>query len=172
LEQLLEGHNHIWCAASSSGEEPYSVAIACLEKGFEPKIFATDISTHVLRLGQMGIYPMERAKHVSPQLLKKYFQKGHGKYENHIRVKDHVRQMVTFTRYNLLTDTPPSREFDVIFCRNVLIYFDNLVKPRVIERICSVLKPDGLFIIGGAESLNNIPHRLKYIRPSIYKKTR
>ena len=170
LEQLREDHKNIWCAASSSGEEPYSVAIACLEKGFQPRILATDISTHVLKLGQMGIYPVERAKHVPSHILRKYFQKGQGKYQNHIRIKDHVKQMVTFKRYNLLTDSSPQREFDVIFCRNVLIYFDNIVKARVIDSLYKVLKFDGLLIIGGAESLNNIPHRLKYIRPSIYKK--
>jgi len=170
LEQLHEGHNHIWCAASSSGEEPYSVAISCLEKGFRPTILATDISTHVLHLGQMGIYPIERAKHVPPHILRKYFQKGQGKYENYIRVKDAVKQMVMFQRYNLLNGSPPRQEFDVIFCRNVLIYFDNDIKAKVIGSLYKVLKLEGLFIIGGAESLNNIPHRLKYIRPSIYRK--
>jgi len=170
LEQLQRGHNLIWCAASSSGEEPYSVAIACLEKGFCPRILATDISTHVLALGQVGIYPLERAKHVPPHILKKYFQKGQGAYRNHIRVKNHVRQMVTFKRFNLLTDSPPQQEFDAIFCRNVLIYFDKSIKETVIYNLYSVLKAGGLFIIGGAESLNSIPHQLKYIRPSIYRK--
>jgi len=120
LEQLHEGHDHIWCAASSSGEEPFSVAITCLEKGFRPMIFATDISTRVLQLAKKGIYSTERAKHVPPYILRKYFQKGQGKYQNYIRVKEEVKQMVTFQRYNLLIDSPPQQEFDVIFCRNVL----------------------------------------------------
>lgn len=82
LEHLHDGHDNIWCAASSSGEEPYSVAINCMEKGFRPTILATDLSTHVLRMGRNGIYPTERTKLVPPHILRRYFQKGHGKFDN------------------------------------------------------------------------------------------
>lgn len=167
---LEESHLNIWCAACSSGEEPYSVAIYCLERGFRPTILATDISTNVLKMGDRAIYPSERAKNVPRSALKKYFQKGQGKWEDFIRVKDEPRRMVTFRRFNLVTDAPPIREFDVIFCRNVLIYFDNQVKERVINRLYDVLKWNGYFIIGGAESLNSIQHAYKYIKPSIYRK--
>lgn len=167
---LQHDHLNIWCAASSSGEEPYSVAIYCLEKGFRPTILATDISTNVLQTGEIGIYPLERAKFVPLNLLKRYFQKGHGKWEGYIKVKDEIRRMVTFKRFNLLTDPSPYREFDVIFCRNVLIYFDNKVKEKVIKKLYRALKWNGYFIIGGAESLNNINHSYKYIKPSIYIK--
>jgi len=103
-------------------------------------------------------------------ILKKYFQKGHGKWDTYIRTRDEIKGMVTFKRFNLLTDTPPQQEFDVIFCRNVLIYFDNTVKAKVIDKLYNILKLNGYLIIGGAESLNNIHHRYKYIRPSIYMK--
>ena len=103
-------------------------------------------------------------------MLKRYFQKGHGKSEGNIRVKEDVKKMVTFKRFNLLTDSPPRQEFDVIFLRNVMIYFDNVTKEKVVRNLESVLKPDGYFIIGGAESLSNLAHDLKYLRPSIYKK--
>ena len=113
---------------------------------------------------------MERAKGVPPQMVRKYFQRGQGQWKEHLRIKEDLRRMVTFRRFNLLTDQPPAQAFDVIFCRNVLIYFDNLVKEKVINRLYGVLKSGGHFIIGGAESLNNIKHRYKYIRPSVYKK--
>lgn len=170
FECLNNDHRNIWCAASSSGEEPYSVAIHCLEKGFSPTILATDISTNVLQIGERAVYPVERARNVAPHILRKYFQKGHGKWDRYIRVKNELRRMVTFERFNLLSDPPPNQKFDVVFCRNVMIYFDNTVREKVINMLYSVLKPNGYFIIGGAESLNNLKHRYKYIRPSIYKK--
>ncbi len=170
FECLHSGHLNIWCAASSSGEEPYSLAIDCLEKGFRPTILATDISTQVLQTGEQGIYPIEKTKNVPINILKKYFQKGHGQRETYIKVKNQIRRMVTFKRFNLLSDISPQEEFDVIFCRNVLIYFDNAVKIKVIDNLYNALKKNGYLIIGGAESLNNIEHRYKYIKPSIYMK--
>lgn len=172
FECIHKGHFDIWCAASSSGEEPYSVAIDCLEKGFRPTILATDISTSVLRIAEKGIYPLERAKNMASHLLRKYFQKGHGKLEGYIKVKDELKRMVTYKRFNLLSDTVPSQGFDVVLCRNVLIYFDNNTKTDVINRLYNAVKWDGYFIIGGAESLNNIKHSYKYIKPSIYSKVR
>lgn len=167
---LNESHRRIWCAASSSGEEPYSIAIYCLEQGFRPAIFATDISTAVLKIGESGVYPREKAQRIPPATLKKYFKKGHGKWDGYIRLKDDIRQMVSFRRFNLLTDAPPAGEFDVIFCRNVMIYFDSAVKESVIHKLSRSLKTDGYFIIGGAESLNNLRHSLHYVKPSIYRK--
>lgn len=167
---LQNNHLKIWCAASSSGEEPYSIAIHCLEKGFRPSITATDISTNVLQMGKNGVYPFERAKNVNQQLLLKYFQKGSGKWNGFIRLKSDVKKIVTFQRFNLVHDTPFEREFDVIFCRNVLIYFDNTIKEKVVNRLYDSLTLNGLFIIGGAESLSNLNHGYKYIQPSIYRK--
>jgi len=170
FECLNNTHRSIWCAACSSGEEPYSVAIHCMENGFRPTILATDISTDVLQIGKKAVYPVERARNVAPHILRKYFQKGYGKSDGHIRVRDEVKRMVTFRRFNLVSDPPPNQEFDVILCRNVMIYFDNTVREKVINKLYSVLKPNGYFIIGGAESLNNVKHPYKYIRPSIYRK--
>ena len=167
---LQPHHLNIWCAASSSGEEPYSIAVYCLEKGFSPQILATDISTNVLKIGQSGIYPLDRAKKVELPVLRRYFQKGYGKREGYIKLKDEVRQMVSFRRFNLVSDQPPAGPFDVIFCRNVMIYFDKVVKERVVNKLYQVLKPKGYFIIGGAESLNNLAHSYKYLKPSIYQK--
>ncbi|MBN2123394.1 MAG: protein-glutamate O-methyltransferase CheR [Deltaproteobacteria bacterium] len=171
FEVLNPSHLHIWCAACSSGEEPFSVAIYCLEKGFRPSILATDISTNVLKIAERGIYSLEKAKTLPQPVLRKYFQKGRGKWEDNIRIKDGIRGMITFRRFNLVTDPPLNQEFDVIFCRNVLIYFDNIVKEKVINRLFHQLKQGGYLIIGGAESLNSIRHPYKYVRPSIYRKT-
>lgn len=172
FECLDNTHMNIWCAACSSGEEPYSLAVYCMEKGFRPSILATDISTNVLKIGERGVYPMERARTMPRNILQRYFQKGHGRWEDYIKVKDEIRRMVTFRRFNLVTDKPPVHEFDVIFCRNVLIYFDNNVKEKVINRLFGLLKWNGFFIIGGAESLNSIRHGYKYVKPSVYRKMR
>ena len=170
FEILEPRHRRIWCAASSSGEEPYSIAIHCLENGFRPQIDATDISTHVLRMGEDGIYPKERGKSMPLHLLRKYFQKGHGRWEDHIRVKNELKQMVKFRRFNLTTDSVPQQEYDVVFCRNVFIYFDNQTKVRIVDKLFNVIREKGYLIIGGAESLNNITHKFKYLKPSIYFK--
>jgi chemotaxis protein methyltransferase CheR len=170
FEHLAKEHLQIWCAACSSGEEPYSIAMYCMDKGFSPSILATDISTNVLRVAQQGIYALERTRSTPPHILKKYFQKGYGRSEGYVRIKDAAKRTVEFGRFNLLTDSPPARQFDVIFCRNVMIYFDNPTKEKVIDNLNSVLKPGGLFIIGGAESLSNLTHKLKYVRPSVYRK--
>ncbi len=170
FEHLRKEHANIWCAASSSGEEPYSVAIHCLEKGFQPFILATDISTQVIRTGQSGIYSLEKTKSLHPQILKNYFQKGLGKWDNCVRIKAVIKNRVKFQRFNLIVDPVPSHDFDIVFCRNVLIYFDNIVKSQVINKLYGALKPFGLLIIGGAESLNAISHPFKYIQPSIYQK--
>lgn len=170
FELVQNGHNNIWCAASSSGEEPYSIAMDCLEKGFQPSILATDISTRVLQIGQNAVYPIEAARKLPTHILRNYFQKGQGKLSHRIRVKDAVRRMVTFRRLNLVTEPAPRREFDLVFCRNVLIYFDRVVKTAVIDKLYGALKLGGYLVIGGAESLNNIEHRYEYVRPNIYRK--
>lgn len=167
---LREHHLSIWCAASSSGEEPYSVAIYCLEKGFQPTILATDISTRMLAAGEKGVYESAKGKEIPPEILKKYFQKGVGSRTGFFRVKERVKRMVTFRRFNLLTDEPPAERFDVIFCRNVLIYFDRPVKELVINRLYRALRGSGYLIVGGAESLHNLRHPYRYVAPSIYLK--
>jgi chemotaxis protein methyltransferase CheR len=170
FKYLDQGCSDIWCAASSSGEEPYSIATYCLDLGFKPLILATDISNSCLDAGSRGIYPSKCASNIPKQMLRRYFQKGRGKWEDHVRVKEHVRKLVRFDRFNLLKDSPPSKTFELIFCRNVMIYFDNPTKEFVLKKLCNSLKHGGYFIIGGAESLSGLNHSLKYIEPSVYKK--
>ena len=161
---------NIWCTACSSGEEPYSLLTYCLELGFEPSILATDISDSCLEKARRAIYPKKSLAHIPKHMIKRYFQKGVGKWEDHVRLKKHISRMVKFEKFNLLKDFPPSKNFDIIFCRNVMIYFDIPTKETVIHKLSKVLKPEGYFIIGGAESLNGLNHSMKYIEPSVYKK--
>jgi chemotaxis protein methyltransferase CheR len=170
FQYLDRGYQNIWCAASSSGEEPYSIAIYCLELGFKPTILATDISQKCLAHGSRGIFSDKCLSNIPQHMIRQYFQKGQGKWEEHVRVKESVRNLVRFDRFNLLKDPLPQASFDIIFCRNVMIYFDNPTKEFVVCNLCRVLKQNGYFIIGGAESLSGLNHELKYIEPSVYRK--
>ena len=168
---LTASHPEIWCAASSSGEEPFSLATYCLDQGFTPSILATDISMSCLEKGRRAIYPKQVLKNIPRHMLKAYFQKGRGKWDDYIKVKEGVSRLIQFKRFNLLKDSPHSgRLFDIVFCRNVMIYFDNPTKELVVGKLCRVLKNGGYFIIGGAESLSGLNHGLKYVEPSVYLK--
>lgn len=167
----LDNHcSRVWCAASSSGEEPYSLAIHCLERGFRPSIMATDISETCLEKGKRGIYSKQSISSLPKHMLKNYFQKGNGRFQDYIRVKEDVRRMVTFQWFNLIKDTPPQDSCDILFCRNVMIYFDKKTKEKVVVKLARALRRNGFFIIGGAESLSGLDHPLRYIEPSIYQK--
>ena len=169
---LTPSHPDIWCAASSSGEEPFSLATYCLDRGFTPSILATDISISCLEKGRRAIYSKQALKNIPQHMLKAYFQKGRGKWDDYIKIKAEVTRLVQFKRFNLLKDSPDTgRLFDIVFCRNVMIYFDNPTKEFVVDKLCRVLKSGGYFIIGGAESLSGLDHGLKYVEPSVYLKT-
>ncbi len=160
----------IWCAASASGEEPYSLAAYCHHKGFRATILATDISSSCLAQGRSGLYPIERSKQIPLPILKQCFQKGTRSWNGMMRVRPEVKKSVQFERFNLLSDPVPGKTFDMIFCRNVMIYFDGPTKEGVIRKLCRALRKGGHFIIGGAESLNGLNHDLDYVSPSVYRK--
>jgi chemotaxis protein methyltransferase CheR len=167
---LRPEHTRIWCAACASGEEPYSLAAHSLYHGGTPSILATDISDSCLQKASMGIYPDPCIKHIPEAILKAYFQKGVNGWAGKVRVKPMLRKLITFKKFNLLKDRLPEMQFDVVFCRNVMIYFDLRTKEQVVNRLSGVLRPGGYFIIGGAESLNGLKHSFKYIEPSVYLK--
>jgi chemotaxis protein methyltransferase CheR len=167
---LQPERKRIWCAASSSGEEPYSIAAHCYDQGFQPSIYATDISESCLQKAKSGVYPLQSVKYIPERILKKCFQKGKNQWDGYMRVKPEIKRMVCFERFNLIRDAAPQDMFDTIFCRNVMIYFDNHTKEKVVEMLCSRLQSKGYFVIGGAESLNNLRHHLTYIEPSVYQK--
>jgi len=159
----------IWSAASSSGEEAFSIAVQLLSKSFSFTIYASDISDSMLQNGKRGIYPNERVSKVPHSILHAYFQKGRGKWQNHVKVKPEVQKLVTFDKFNLLSDTP-SDTFDIIFCRNVMIYFDIPTRQKVVNSLNSALKPGGCFFVGLAESIQGFDSSLTSVLPSGYKK--
>lgn len=147
----------LWSAAASTGEEPYSMAItarSALGGNCNVRILATDIDTEVLETGRRGVYRTDQVERMEPKILHRWFQCGSGANSGHVRVKDELREMITFRSLNLLTPTWPMRErFDVIFCRNVMIYFDKPTQRAVLQRLASRLEPDGVLYIGHSENL-------------------
>ncbi|MFI4979449.1 MAG: CheR family methyltransferase [Nevskiales bacterium] len=147
----------LWCAAASTGEEPYSLAITAAEAfgTLSPpvSILATDIDTQVLDTAERGIYPLERIEGISPERRRKFFRKGQGANSGNCRVVDELRSLVSFRRLNLLDARYPLRgPFKAIFCRNVMIYFDKPTQYQVLRRMVPLLAPDGLLFAGHSES--------------------
>jgi len=164
----------IWSAGCSTGEEPYTLAITVLEaagtKSFDASILATDISTKVLKIAETGIYGQDRVKGIAMPILKKYFQVGTGNSEGHVRVKTELKKMIEFRRFNLMDRFSASHEFDVIFCRNVMIYFDKKTQNDLVNKFYEALKSGGYFFVGHSESLTGLKHYFKYVEPSVYQK--
>lgn len=164
----------IWSAGCSTGEEPYSLAMTVCESvnglSGDVKIMATDISTRVLQTADKGIFGKERLKNVPPAILKKYFQMGSGSCEGQFLIKKNIRDMVQFSRFNLMDTPPPNYRFDIIFCRNVMIYFDKATQEALVRRFHQCLNKGGHLFVGHSESLTGLSHELKYIEPSVYRK--
>jgi len=146
----------IWSCASSSGEEPYSIAMTALESARSvPRILATDIDTGVLARAREGVYPIDQLQQVPAELQRRFFLRGEGSNQGMVRVKEELRRLVSFRRLNLKEESWPMRgHFDFIFCRNVMIYFDQPTQKALLRRIASLLRPDGLLFVGHSESLH------------------
>jgi len=162
-------HLKLWSAASSSGEEAFSIAAQLLANSFSFNIFASDVSNSMLKKAKRGIYPKERIQKVPLPILHTYFQSGKGQWQNHVKVKPEVQQLVRFEKFNLLSGTS-SDKFDIIFCRNVMIYFDTPTRQKVVDNLCRALKPGGYFFIGMSENLHGLKHDLSNVLPSGYNK--
>jgi len=165
----------IWSAACSSGEEPYSIAMCILEElgaaaSGKVRILATDISTRVLGAARKGIYPAERFEALSPAQLRGYWLRGERDFAGSYRAKKELRAMIEFRRLNLLEPGPRIGPFPLIFCRNVMIYFDKPTQRRVVERLSACLEPGGWLLTGHAESLTGVDHGLLYVQPAVYRK--
>ena len=164
----------IWSAGCSIGEEPYTLAITALETAgphsLDISILATDISTKVLRVAETGIYTQDRVKGIATPILKKYFQVGTGKSEGHVRVKAELRHLISFQRFNLMERFSAHQDYDVIFCRNVMIYFDKKTQNDLVNKFHDSLKSGGYFFVGHSESLTGLKHHFKYVEPSVYLK--
>ncbi len=162
----------IWCAASSSGEEPYTLAMILADyfggrvPGWDKKLLATDISLKVLEQAKLGIYATEAIKDVPDTWKRKYFAKIG---EDKVQVVPEIRQEVVYRQFNLMDPIQYKKPFQVVFCRNVMIYFDAPTKSQVVDRIYDCLCPGGFLFIGHTESIPK-PTRFKYIMPSVYQK--
>jgi chemotaxis protein methyltransferase CheR len=168
-------HLSMWSAACSSGEEPYSIAFLLSEilgSSFSTraKILATDISTRILDQARQGLYPISRLSGVSTEMRRNCLLKGTGKYEEYCLVKREIRAAIEFKHFNLLDDCSVLGNFHVIFCRNVMIYFDQQTQEALVNRLAARLVPGGYLLIGHSESLNGLQHPLQYLRPATFRK--
>lgn len=165
----------VWSAACSSGEEPYSIAIVLDEMlrqhGMTYKIQATDISHRVLDKAKKAVYREEALEHVTASHQRDYFQRGIGPQEGNYRVKATLRSAVQFHHLNLLEGEPPFSDlFQIIFCRNVMIYFDKTTQEELVGRLTHRLVPGGYLLVGHSESLTGIRHSLQLVQSAVYRK--
>ena len=164
----------VWCSASSTGEEPYSIAMTLCEAfgSLTPpaRIIATDIDTNVLATAAAGVYTMDRLDKMAPERAKRFFLRGKGEQDGLVRVRPELRQMVTYKQLNLLADSwPVSGQFDVIFCRNVMIYFDKPTQRKILTRFVPLMKPDGLLFAGHSENFLYVSDALKLRGKTVYE---
>jgi chemotaxis protein methyltransferase CheR len=164
----------IWCSASSTGEEPYSIAMTVCE-AFDTltppvQIIATDIDTNVLATASAGVYPIERVDKMEQARLRRFFLKGKGAQEGLVRVRPELRQLITFRQLNLLADGWDVKgPFDVIFCRNVMIYFDKATQRKILARFVPLMKPDALLFAGHSENFLYVSDSLRLRGKTVYE---
>lgn len=163
----------VWSAASSSGEEAYSIAMLLADKlgASAWRVFGTDLSTHVVATARQGLYAMDRAETIPQAYLKQFCLRGEGPYEGQFLIDRSIRKRVDFQCANLMRELPVLPMFDVIFLRNVLIYFEPGPKAEIVRRVITRLKPQGVLYVGHAESLNGLGLPLHAVKPAIYEQT-
>lgn len=166
-----------WSAGCSTGEEPYSILMTLLESDlpcsrWDVKLLATDLDTRVLETAANGVYDSDRVNRLDEQRLQRWFLKGNAHQAGRVRVKDEVRDFIHFKQLNLIGPWAMKGPFDFIFCRNVLIYFDNPTKQMLIERFENLLAPGGHLFIGHSESLHSVHHGFENLGQTIYRKPR
>ena len=166
-----------WSAACSTGEEPYSLAMLLrthfpLEAGWTVEILASDISTKVLAAAREGVWPIERADDIPVEYRRAYMLRGVRSEEGKMRAQPNIRSLVEFRRLNLNEEQyPVEGSFDLIFCRNVLIYFNRETKAAVIDRLTRHLSPAGLLFLGHSETLHSAAHALRHVGPTAYARS-
>jgi chemotaxis protein methyltransferase CheR len=174
LKQKGKHHISLWCSASSTGEEPYSMAMTAVDAfgSFTPPvtIVATDLDTNVLAKAEAGVYPLERVEKLPADMVKRFFLKGTGAHAGQVRVRPELRAMITYRQLNLLGDEWHIRApLDAIFCRNVMIYFDKATQLKILERFVPLLQPDGLLFAGHSESFHNAGHLFNLRGKTVYE---
>jgi len=164
----------LWCSASSTGEEPYSMAMAMVQafKTFTPPvhILATDLDTNVLAKAQLGVYSLDKLEKIPKERLKQFFLKGKGHHAGSARVRPELRNMITFRQLNLLDESWPIRgPFDAIFCRNVMIYFDKPTQYKILKKFVPLLAPAGLLFAGHSESFQHAVDLFRLREKTVYE---
>lgn len=165
----------IWSAGCSTGEEPYSLAITVREAmkgthGWDVKILATDLDTNVIDKAKKGIYAKERVEGLDSSVVRKWFRKGSGAQSGFVKVAPELQELITFKQLNLMHQWPMKGKFDVIFCRNVVIYFDKPTQKVLFERYANILTGEGMLFIGHSETLFKVSTQFKLIGNTIYRK--
>lgn len=167
---------NIWSAACSSGEDPYTIAMVLQDyvnanRGFDYNIFGSDISTDMLQKAATAVYSLDRVADIPIAIKQRYLLKSKDSLKPTVRIIPELRKKVQFGRINLMDNTLPVKEkFDLIFCRNVLIYFDRETQTQVVRKLMDKLKPDGYLFIGHSESLFQTNLDVRQIKPTIYQK--
>ena len=169
------GKQTIWCAASSSGEEPYTLAMVAREAlgpaaAERVKILATDVSTRMLEIARAGVYSLERIQPLPEAWKQQYFEGGKNDAEGQCRVKAEIKQMVHFRWMNLVEPFPSIGPFPYIFCRNVMICFSQETRMRIVRNLLQRLTPDGYLFVGYAEGLSGLEADTDYVRPAVYRR--
>jgi chemotaxis protein methyltransferase CheR len=163
----------VWSAACSTGEEPYSIAMELLDAfpaGWDLEVVASDLSTKVLDRAAAGIWPIEKAKEIPEPHRKAFMLRGYGAQEGLMKAGPEIRQIIRFARVNLVGDAwPGGPPFDLVFCRNVLIYFERQAKTTVVQRLLERLDPRGYLFLGHAESLGGFAVRARAVLPTVYQ---
>lgn len=166
----------VWSAGTSTGEEAYSIAMTLRDIGYavgvsDIRILATDIDTRVLAHAIRGVYTIEQAGHVPPPLRQRWFLLGQGANAGQVRVKPELQDLISFRHLNLMENPWPMQgPFDVIFCRNVIIYFDQATQQQLIGRFARLLRADGYLVLGHSESIHDSSVGLQHVAPSVYQR--
>ena len=166
----------IWSSASSTGEEPYSIAMTLNEalkpnlSGWDAKILATDIDSNVLAKAKSGVYDGRKIEGVPEQYKCEFLVKGKGGNADCVKIHPNVQQLITFKQLNLLHEWPMKGPFDIIFCRNVIIYFDKTTQQELFERFYELIAPNGLLILGHSENLGSYQKYFENVGRTIFRK--
>lgn len=181
IPELLKLNQHtkrlrIWSAGCSTGEEPYSIAMVLRETipnihDWDVKILATDLDANVIAHGQAGVYREERIEGLSAERKRRWFKKGKGDKEGYVKVSRELQELISFKRLNLLQHWPMAGPFDLMFCRNVVIYFDKDTQRVLFKRYFDILRPNAYLLIGHSETLHKVSDDFASLGKTIYQRS-